>query len=210
MFQLARDVYEALTFDLDVELAAFAVAKEEHASTVGVPAPIADPLVEIIYAAGGYTLVDNPVEPEPLLLAVPSIAARKRRQVHSEALRRRNLLAPDYPQHEIDTWDKQEREARAYKAWSETVPVVPGPPETPLLSPMAQRRGWTLVELVDRVILKANAFADAGGAILGSQHALEDRIEAVLADRAAATITEDEARAALEAIDPTAPEVWPT
>lgn len=195
MIQIPREQFEALTFDLDVELTAFKAALAAHASTIGVPAPVADQLVEAVHAAGGYTIVDRPAEPETPLLAIPSLFARKRRQIHDEARRRRDLLAPNYPQHEIDTWDQQRREAVAYTDDPTT--------DTPLLSAMATARGWTVADLASRVLVKAEAFAVAGGEILGRQQAAEDQLQTIMADLAAGTITEDGARAQIAAID------WP-
>ena len=165
-----------------------------------------DPLhPDVSAAAEGVTLPDESGPPEP---TSAELAAEKRQATHAEALRRRDLLAPHYPQHEIDTWDQQRREAEAYRRWLDATPSVPGPPDTPLLSPMAARRGWTVPELVTRVLQKAAAFATGGGAILGAQHALEDQIEAVLVDLAAGSINEAQARTQLEAIDPSAPASW--
>jgi|KBSMisStandDraft_5_1062788.scaffolds.fasta_scaffold159764_3 hypothetical protein len=62
MFELPRGIYDALPYDLDAALAEFSAAKEAHKLTVGVPAPsAADPLVEMIYDAGGYVIIDPPV-----------------------------------------------------------------------------------------------------------------------------------------------------
>ena len=157
-----------------------------------------DPLfAKVAAAAEGVTLPD---EPGPAVPTIAELAEAKRGEVHAEARQRRDLLAPNYPQHEIDTWDQQRREAVAYKA----DPLA----GVPLLASMATARGWTIADLADRVLLKANAFATGGGAILGAQQALEDQIEAVLSDLAAGTINEAQARTQLETIDPSAPGHW--
>ena len=194
MIQIPREQFEALTFDLDVELAAFAAALAAHASTVGVAAPVADPLVEAVHFAGGYTVVDEPAEPEPPLIAISSLAARKRRQIHERAAAERDLIAPNYPQHEIDTWDQQLREAMAFTADAAAT--------VPLLSAMATARGWSVSQLAARVMQKAAEFAVAGGEILGTQQALEDNLDQIMADLASGTITEAQARNLLAAIDP--------
>ena len=158
-----------------------------------------DPLFsEVSAAADGVTLPDEPSPPIP---TIAELVETTRRHVHAEARRRRDLLAPNYPQHEIDTWDQQRREAVAYKA----DPMA----DVPLLTAMAMARGWTVVDLAARVLVKAAAFAQAGGAILGAQQALEDQIQIVLSDLAAVTITEAQARTQLAAIDPTDPTAWP-
>ena len=49
---------------------------------------------------------------------------------------------------------------------------------TPLLSALAQARGISLPDLVERVLAKADAFAVASGSIIGQRQALEDRLDA--------------------------------
>ena len=157
-----------------------------------------DPLfAKVAAAAEGVTLPDEPGPPVP---TIAELAEAKRGEVHAEARQRRDLLAPNYPQHEIDTWDQQRREAVAYKA----DPLA----EVPLLTAMATARGWGVADLVTRVLVKADAFAQAGGGILGAQQALEDQIEAVLSELATGGVNEALARSQLEAIDPSAPDQW--
>ena len=130
----------------------------------------------------------------PPVPTVEELAARKRRQIHDEARRQRDLLAPHYPQHEIDTWDQQRREAVAFTANPTT--------DTPLLTAMAAARGWTVADLAARVLVKAAAFCAGGGQILGAQQAAEDQLQAITTDLAAGTITEAEARDLIAAIEP--------
>jgi hypothetical protein len=70
-----------------------------------------------------------------------------------------------YPASEQQTWDRQEREARAGGS-------------TPLLSALAQARGLDLDELKARVLAKAEAFAAFSGAAIGRRQRCEDQIEA--------------------------------
>lgn len=79
------------------------------------------------------------------------------------------VVVNGYPMSEIDSWSKQESEARAYTA--DPVNAV-----TPLLSAMASARGITIAELASRVILKADLFAASAGAIIGKRQKLEDQI----------------------------------
>lgn len=79
-------------------------------------------------------------------------------------------LTATYPDREISTFDKQESEARAYAA----DPTA----STPLLSALAEARGISLPDLVERVLAKADAFAVASGSIIGQRQALEDRLDA--------------------------------
>ena len=82
----------------------------------------------------------------------------------------RAILTGTYPDREIRTFDKQESEARAYAA----DPTA----STPLLSALAEARGISLPDLVERVLAKADAFAVASGSIIGQRQALEDRLDA--------------------------------
>ena len=79
-------------------------------------------------------------------------------------------LTATYPDREISTFDKQESEARAY--------VADATASTPLLSALAEARGISLPDLVERVLAKADAFAVASGSIIGQRQALEDRLDA--------------------------------
>ena len=80
------------------------------------------------------------------------------------------VLTETYPDREIATFDKQESEARAYAADATA--------STPLLSALAEARGISLPDLVERVLAKADAFAVASGSIIGQRQALEDRLDA--------------------------------
>ena len=94
----------------------------------------------------------------------------KRSEINAAADRAIGTLTVTYPDREISTFDKQESEARAYAA----DPTA----STPLLSALAQARGISLPELVERVLAKADAFAVASGSIIGQRQALEDRLDA--------------------------------
>ena len=75
-------------------------------------------------------------------------------------------LISTYPQTELLTFDKQEKEARAYAA----DPSV----STPFLSGLAKARGITLDDLVGRVIAKSEAFAAAVATLTGQRQRYED------------------------------------
>ena len=196
MIQISREEFDLLGFDLDAEIAAFSAAMVAHASTVGEAAPVAHPLVEAVYRAGGYTVAEPPPPPPPPPPpTVEELAIRKRWEIHAHAAAKRDLIAPNYPQHEIDTWDQQLREATVFTADAQAV--------VPLLSAMAAARGWSVSQLAARVMQKAAEFAVAGGEVLGTQQALEDSLDQVMADLAVGMIAESEARAQIAAI------VWP-
>jgi len=100
-----------------------------------------------------------------------------------------SLLSSGYPETEVKSWFKQEAEARAW--------LVNNLEPTPLLSAMANARGITITDMVQRVIVKADAFAGAAGTIIGMKQAKEDQITSIVTD---AILTDDEKRAALQTI----------
>ena len=93
----------------------------------------------------------------------------KLREINAAADAAISTMTATYPAGEVNTFDKQEAEARAYLA-DATAP-------TPLLSALSTARGLELAELVRRVIVKADAFAVASGTIIGQRQALEDRLD---------------------------------
>ena len=112
-------------------------------------------------------------EEQPYVPPVPTLdeaKAAKLSEINAAADRAISKLTATYPNREISTFDKQESEARAYAA----DPTA----STPLLSALAQARGISLPELVERVLAKADAFAVASGSIIGQRQALEDRLDA--------------------------------
>ena len=77
-------------------------------------------------------------------------------------------LVSSYPATELLTFDKQEKEARAYTADPST--------STPFLSGLAKARGITLDDLVGRVIAKSEAFASAVATLTGQRQRYEDML----------------------------------
>lgn len=112
-------------------------------------------------------------EERPYTPPVPTLEqtkAAKLSEINKAADAAIATLTATYPDREISTFDKQESEARAYAA----DPTA----STPLLSALAQARGISLPDLVERVLAKADAFAVASGFIIGQRQALEDRLDA--------------------------------
>ena len=79
-------------------------------------------------------------------------------------------LTRTYPDRELNTFDKQEAEARAWLADSGT--------PTPFLSALAAARGIELAELARRVVAKADALAAASGHLVGPRQRMEDALDA--------------------------------
>ncbi|MFC0920437.1 hypothetical protein ACFGWN_12710 [Pasteurella multocida] len=80
----------------------------------------------------------------------------------------KSALLAGYPQAEIDSFYKQEKEALAYKEGNSA--------DTPMLKIIAQTRGVPFDLLVEKVLEKSNQFSQAMGAIIGQRQKFEDRI----------------------------------
>ncbi|MCL7759368.1 hypothetical protein [Pasteurella multocida] len=80
----------------------------------------------------------------------------------------KSALLAGYPQAEIDSFYKQEKEALAYKADNSA--------DTPMLKIIAQTRGVPFDLLVEKVLEKSSQFSHAMGAIIGQRQKFEDRI----------------------------------
>ena len=80
-------------------------------------------------------------------------------------------LLAGYPQTEIESFYRQEKEALAWQADHNT--------PTPMLSQIARVRGVPLEVLISKVIEKSSQFAVAIGIIIGQRQAFEDRLMAV-------------------------------
>lgn len=80
MIEIPAAVYAAFDGTLETRVAAFMQALEEHRFTVGVPAPVEDPLVEAIARAGGMAVAQILDEDGAPVAArvVPTLAFRRR------------------------------------------------------------------------------------------------------------------------------------
>ena len=83
----------------------------------------------------------------------------------------KNGLLAGYPQTEIESFYRQEKEALAWQADHNT--------PTPMLSQIARVRGVPLEVLIEKVIEKSSQFAVAIGIIIGQRQAFEDRLQAL-------------------------------
>lgn len=83
----------------------------------------------------------------------------------------KNGLLVGYPQTEIESFYRQEKEALAWQADHNT--------PTPMLSQIARVRGVSLEVLIEKVIEKSAQFAVAIGIIIGQRQAFEDRLLAL-------------------------------
>lgn len=91
-------------------------------------------------------------------------------------------ITAGYPSEEINSWPKQEAEARAYLADPDApTPFIDGMlSERPIPTPEDAAPEWTPKgDLVTRIMAKVAAFEVAVGTLTGRRHALEDQIEAI-------------------------------
>ncbi|MCZ4063703.1 hypothetical protein NAI83_10610, partial [Oxalobacter formigenes] len=80
-----------------------------------------------------------------------------------------NAATATYPASEVLTFDQQVREAQTYQTDNAT--------SVPLLSALATSRKITLPELVQRILVKHDAFSALSGSIIGQRQALEDVLD---------------------------------
>lgn len=100
-----------------------------------------------------------------------ALSAQKRSAINAAAQGAVSTITDQYPQFEINTFDAQEREARAWLLDNNTI--------TPTLSIIALGRGIALTDLVGRVIVKADLFRPLVAAIIAQRQALEDQLDAI-------------------------------
>lgn len=89
------------------------------------------------------------------------------RKIANKTDRLKDSILVGYPQAEIDSFYRQEKEALTKKANPHA--------ETPMLSSIALSRGVSLDVLVDKVLEKAELFASIMGEIIGQRQKFEDR-----------------------------------
>ena len=112
----------------------------------------------------------RPVLADPPPLTLDEAKAAKLTEINAACDAEIEAIKVSYPDTEVMTWDKQEREARAL--------VLDATADTPLIDSIASARGLDRVELANRIIANADQFATASGASLGKRHKLKDEINA--------------------------------
>lgn len=102
---------------------------------------------------------------EPLLVIRSDAKARLIEQFEEATKELENL----YPEIEKRTFIKQENEARAFLLDNTTI--------TPTLTPIATARDITVLEVVNRVILKADEYTLEAATLIGTRQCKEDLID---------------------------------
>lgn len=90
-------------------------------------------------------------------------------------------LTATYPDRELLTFERQEREARALLAGDSATDVAH-------ITAIAQGRGIPVEELAQKIIAKADAFALASGLLIGMRQKYEDQLNALGEDATAEQI----------------------
>lgn len=121
------------------------------------------PSVKSLKIVAGQIVVCD-TSAEDLAVAKSEKASEIRREYDSEM----NALTSQYPASEINSWPKQESEARAYLADN----AIP----TPILTAIATASGTTVDLLAARVMVKAEAYSQFAGTLIGKRQALEAQV----------------------------------
>ena len=103
--------------------------------------------------------------PQP---ALAEVKAEKLRVLNVEVDRVLDEITAQYPHNEVVSWDKQEAEAKAFKADSTAT--------TTFLDGLSAGRGIEKADLVEKVLAKSEAFAAYSSRILGRRQSLESQI----------------------------------
>lgn len=143
----------------------------------------------VVVDGDGKTSVE-PYTPAPLPFV--DVATAKLRAINAACDAEVAALAAKYPDTEVLSWYRQEREARELQADPNAA--------TPLIDNIAAQRGITREDLAGRILAKAEAYALDAGAAFGRRQALEDQLEAIKAQLQAGEIDEDQARAEVAAL----------
>ena len=82
-----------------------------------------------------------------------------------------SAMTTDYPKNEVESWPKQEAEARAWLSDPRA--------ETPWMDGAAAGRGINKAQMAAKIIDSANRFAPRHGALTGKRQKLRDQISAL-------------------------------
>lgn len=124
----------------------------------------------MLWQAEKQRLDDLWAEQEAEANTLPNVKAAKLEQIQRAAEDALAPLSAEYPYKEVLSFASQEAEARA---------VLKDPSSsTPLLTPMASRRGITVEDLAKRIVAKADVATSATGDVLGQAQRDRDRLAA--------------------------------
>ena len=120
----------------------------------------------------------HPVGPE--LLTLEELKAAKLAQINEGCQSALAALTPTYPEKELLTFERQEREARALLAGDGS--------DVAHITAIASGRGIPVEELARKIVAKADAFSLASGLLIGQRQRYEDLLEDAPTKEAVAAI----------------------
>lgn len=105
----------------------------------------------------------------PDLLTLDELKAEKLAQINADCQAALAALTPTYPEKELFTFERQEREARALLAGDSS--------DVAHITAIASGRGIPVEELARKIVAKAEAFSLASGLLIGQRQRYEDMLE---------------------------------
>lgn len=113
---------------------------------------------------------------QPVDLPLEQAKQNKLNSIKSRYEQEMAVVRGDATQSEIASWDKQEQQAREYKAWVDGGEVG-AEPSTPFVDDLAAARGVTKDWLVGRIIVKATQASTYTATQTGIRQKLEDGLD---------------------------------
>lgn len=108
--------------------------------------------------------------PGSLLTGLAALKAELRQAAGAAFRTAAESLNAAYTAPEVQTFEQQVREAKAYQADASA--------DCPMLGPLAVARGIDLADLAGRVLAKHAAYSARMGSLMGQRQAIEDRLDA--------------------------------
>lgn len=103
------------------------------------------------------------------LLTLEEVKAAKYEEINTACDAALAILTTTYPERELLTFERQEREARALIAGDRS--------DIAHITAIADARGITVDELAQKIIAKADTFSVLSGTLIGHRQALETQVE---------------------------------
>lgn len=119
----------------------------------------------------GDVYSNNQFAKPSISITIVQIKEAKLTEINNACNQQIEAIKATYPENEVSSWDKQEREAIAL--------LTDATASTPLIDSIAQARGVDRVTLAGKIIEKSKAFAQVSGSLIGKRQALEDQLNAI-------------------------------
>lgn len=129
------------------------------------------PLDDIAQVQQYIDMWEAAAPPAPPELSPAELKAAAHARINAAYENAVNELTAGYPQNEVQSWAKQETEARAYMADNDA--------ETPWLKGASLARRINIQTLAAMIISNADAIAPLHGGLTGKRQALRDAIDAL-------------------------------